>query len=78
MVREKLSKDLGTPPSATVPSSIPERVEEMEMHDRADEVCVYWVVDEADVVGFYPADAAAGASRATACDPGSGPVRIDD
>jgi hypothetical protein len=50
----------------------------MEMYDRTDEICVDWVADEADVVGFYPADAAAVASRATACDPGSGPVRIDD
>jgi len=35
-------------------------------------------VGEADVVGLYRPDVAAAASRATACDPGSGPVRIDD
>lgn len=35
-------------------------------------------VDEVDVLGLYPADVAAAASRVTACDPGSGPTRIDD
>jgi hypothetical protein len=36
------------------------------------------LVGEADVVGLYHPDVAAAASRATACDPGSGPCRIDD
>ncbi len=35
-------------------------------------------VGEADVVGLYRPDIAAAASKATACDPGSGPTRIDD
>jgi len=35
-------------------------------------------VADVDVVGLYRADVAAAASRATACDPGSGPTRIDD
>jgi hypothetical protein len=35
-------------------------------------------VSEADVIGLYRPDIAAAASKATACDPGSGPVRIDD
>jgi hypothetical protein len=35
-------------------------------------------VGETDVVGLYRPDIAAVASRATACDPGSGPARIDD
>jgi hypothetical protein len=34
-------------------------------------------VSEADVIGLYRPDVAA-ASKATACDPGSGPTRIDD
>lgn len=36
------------------------------------------LVTKADVVGLYPPDVAAVASAATACDPGSGPTRIDD
>ncbi|HKD97981.1 MAG TPA: hypothetical protein VKB69_10310 [Micromonosporaceae bacterium] len=36
------------------------------------------LVSEADVAGLYDPDAAAAASAATACDPGSGPMRIDD
>ena len=35
-------------------------------------------VGEADVIGLYHPDIATVASRATACDPGSGPTRIDD
>jgi hypothetical protein len=35
-------------------------------------------VAETDVIGLYPPDVAAAAGRATACDPGSGPTRIDD
>lgn len=35
-------------------------------------------VSDADVVGLYQPDVAAVASRQTACDPGSGPTRIDD
>jgi hypothetical protein len=35
-------------------------------------------VGEADVTGLYPPDTAAAAALATACDPGSGPTRIDD
>jgi hypothetical protein len=35
-------------------------------------------VAETDVMGPYHPDAAAMASKATACDPGSGPIRIDD
>jgi hypothetical protein len=33
---------------------------------------------EIDVLGLYQADVAAVAAQTTACDPGSGPVRIDD
>jgi hypothetical protein len=33
---------------------------------------------EVDVVGLYLPDLAMAASRATACDPGSGPTQIDD
>ncbi len=46
--------------------------------DPADEVPGGPLVTEAEVVGLYRADVAAVASRATACDPGSGPTRIDD
>ncbi|HYS40816.1 MAG TPA: hypothetical protein VEO01_34830 [Pseudonocardiaceae bacterium] len=35
-------------------------------------------VGETDVIGLYRPDIAAAASKATACDPGSGPTRIDD
>jgi hypothetical protein len=35
-------------------------------------------VGEADVIGLYRPDIAAVASKQTACDPGSGPTRIDD
>jgi hypothetical protein len=35
-------------------------------------------VAEVDVLGLYRPDVAAAASRVTACDPGSGPTRIDD
>jgi hypothetical protein len=43
-------------------------------HAADDEV----VGTEIDVLGLYPPDAAAVAARTTACDPGSGPTRIDD
>jgi hypothetical protein len=33
---------------------------------------------EADMIRLYPPDVVAAAGRATACDPGSGPTRIDD
>ncbi len=36
------------------------------------------LVAETDVIGLYPPDVVAVAGRATACDPGSGPTRIDD
>ena len=35
-------------------------------------------VAEVDVLGLYRPEVAATASRATACDPGSGPTQIDD
>jgi hypothetical protein len=35
-------------------------------------------VTEAEAVGLYDADLAAITGRQTACDPGSGPTRIDD
>lgn len=48
------------------------------MYDRADEGYVDPLATDEDVLVLYPADAAAAASRSTACDPGSGPTRIDD
>jgi hypothetical protein len=48
------------------------------MYDLAEDVVVSPFVDEAEMVGLRPADAAAAAARATACDPGSGPTTIDD
>jgi hypothetical protein len=33
---------------------------------------------EIDVLGLYSPEAAAVAAQGTACDPGSGPVRMDD
>jgi hypothetical protein len=36
------------------------------------------LLTQLDVLGLYRPDVAAAASRATACDPGSGPCRIDD
>jgi hypothetical protein len=48
------------------------------MYDRDEEIYADPVVSEVDVIGLFPSDAAAAASRATACDPGSGPTRIDD
>lgn len=36
------------------------------------------IAAEADVLGLYRPEVAAVASRVTACDPGSGPTRIDD
>ncbi len=45
------------------------------MHD-SDSPLVNLVV--ADSIGFYPEAAAHAASKATACDPGSGPTTIDD
>jgi hypothetical protein len=35
-------------------------------------------IHQTDLSGWYPADSAAVAARTTACDPGSGPCRIDD
>jgi hypothetical protein len=43
-----------------------------------EETCASPFVSEDEVVGLYPADVAAAAGKATACDPGSGPTRVDD
>jgi hypothetical protein len=46
--------------------------------DPADEVHGGPFLADTEVVGLYPLDVAAVAGRATACDPGSGPTRLDD
>jgi hypothetical protein len=48
--------------------------------DAVDDMAGSWdlFVDEVDLIGLYRPDIAAAASRATACDPGSGPTQIDD
>lgn len=48
------------------------------MYALVDEVGYGPLVDDHDVVGLRPVDVAAAAARATACDPGSGPMRMDD
>lgn len=44
------------------------------MYDRIDDRAAV----DVDVVGLYPVDLAAVTAAATACDPGSGPVAMDD
>lgn len=48
------------------------------MYDETSESVASPLVDVADVVGLRPVDVASVAARATACDPGSGPMSIDD